>query len=542
MIILVITLIGIFPLFHVGLPPTHDGEYHVVRFSQFYKAFIHGDIYPRWAMDFNNGYGLPLFNYVYPFPNYISVVLHTIGLSFIDSFKANLIIATLLGAIFFYFWTRFFWGNLGGMLSAISYSFVPYRFVDIYVRGSVGEIWALCFLPAYLWGMTIAINKRSFSYALVSGVFLSLIIFSHNILALMLIVFSLLYSIFTIICYSYREKPIKYLFFSLFIGLSLSSIFWLPALTETKFVRGLEIYSIKDNFPGLDQLLIPSWGTGFSGGELQNQMSFQIGIVPLMVIILCLFGLMFKKFRKLEYINVLFFLILFFCSIFLMLKVSLPIWENVPLVSYFQFPWRFLSITIICTSFLAGAILKIFPTKLHIFIVGAMLTLNIFATLQYTKPAYYLNRSDSYYLERPNFIDGTNSPGNLFNTVWMRGNKKMKNKIIAEEGIADVSKIEEKTSYRKYLVSADREVWATADIAYFPGWKIFQDGIEKESNKTNEGLLIFPVDKGKHIIEIKFTDTMVRYISRVWFVLSGLIFISLILYLVNNSKKHEHRN
>ena len=81
-LLLVVTFLAIQPLTHAGLHPTHDGEYHVIRFYEFDKAIRDGDWYPRLAPDLNNGYGVPLFNYVYPFPNYVASLLHFFGMSF----------------------------------------------------------------------------------------------------------------------------------------------------------------------------------------------------------------------------------------------------------------------------------------------------------------------------------------------------------------------------------------------------------------------------------------------------------------------------
>ena len=48
---------------------------------------------------------------------------------------------------------------------------------------------------------------------------------------------------------------------------------------------GLNSVSYADHFPDLFQLLFPSWGTGFSGvGITADEMSYQIGIVPLLVL------------------------------------------------------------------------------------------------------------------------------------------------------------------------------------------------------------------------------------------------------------------
>ena len=87
LIAIIATLFASASLFSYGIHPTHDGEYHVLRFAQFNKVLSEGNLYPRWAPDFNNGYGIPLFNYVYPLPNYVASVFHLLGFSFIDAFK-----------------------------------------------------------------------------------------------------------------------------------------------------------------------------------------------------------------------------------------------------------------------------------------------------------------------------------------------------------------------------------------------------------------------------------------------------------------------
>ena len=122
---LAIGFLSVYSLTIPGLPPTHDGEYHILRFEQFHKSLSEGTLYPRWAKDFNNGYGIPLFNYVYPLPNYVSSLAHFLGANFINSFKLNMIIATITGAVFFYLWAKKYWGEIGGLVSSTFYSFSP---------------------------------------------------------------------------------------------------------------------------------------------------------------------------------------------------------------------------------------------------------------------------------------------------------------------------------------------------------------------------------------------------------------------------------
>lgn len=505
---ILLSCIAGYALLHTGLPPTHDGEYHVVRFYEFDKVLHSGDLYPRWAPDFNKGYGIPLFNYVYPLPNYMAFIFHFLGFSFIDAFKLNMFLATLLGGFFFYLWTKEYWGSLGGVISSAFYTFSPYRFVDLYVRGSVGEVWALAFFPAFLWSVTIFAKKRDILHLILSSIFFACIIFSHNILALMFSIFAVSYVLFLAIRQKYKKNFFCNILFMFILGLGLSAIFWLPALFERNYVTGLQIYNVEKNFPELYQLLIPSWGTGFSETNLSNQTSFQIGIVNLLSIFLSSVVLIIyflkKKFRVAALIS--FFITWFIVVFFLMLKISLPIWQLIPFMNYFQFPWRFLSLEILIASFLIGSIFKIWNSKI-LFVIFFLLP--ILFGIGYAKPAYYYQRQDEYYLTRSNFIDGTNSPGDLFNTIWFNKSlKKQTEKIKVEQG--KVTSLSIHPTQYAFDVYSDFNTSITVNTAYFLGWKAMVDKKEIQIKPDRNGLITFFVQKGSYHIELQFRETPIR--------------------------------
>lgn len=511
-LVLLISFIGLYPLLHSGLLPTHDGEYHVVRFWQFYKVLADGVIYPRWAPDFNNGFGIPIFTFVYPFPNYFAAFLHFLGLSFINSFKLNMFFAGLLGTLLFYLWIKNYWGTLGAVIASAFYSFAPYRFVDIYVRGSVGEVWSMAFFPGFLWAIDRFFQTKEKRYFACSVIFLSLVIFSHNILGLMFFVFTIFYVGFLII----QQKKRKFFSLSslsiLLASMVFSSIFWLSALLQTKFTVGLEVFDIKPNFPELYQLLIPSWGSGFSGNtSLANQLSFQIGIANLLVVIVSIIYFFKDKSSKRGYL--IFFITSFLVIFFLMLRPSFPLWQKIPLLNYFQFPWRFLSLEILICGFLAGS-LGVLVNKIRIkyanFVLTAFLIFFvIFLSYSYTKPAYYLNRPDDYYLTRSNFIDGTNSPGNSFNTIWFKQIPKTKSKISLISGDAEVKTKQIKSNYYLFDIHAKSISMFRINTAYFPGWRVYINRQKQDVKITNDGLFEFNLNGGNYLVEVKFTDTIV---------------------------------
>lgn len=532
LLVVFFAVLSSFPLLHSGLPPTHDGEYHVIRFYEFDKVLRDGNLYPRWAPDLNNGFGIPLFNFVYPLPNYVASILHVFGISFIDSFKISMFMATIVGGIFFYLWSREFWGRLGGLVSSVFYTFSPYHFVDIYIRGSVGEVWALGFFPAFLWAYTKFIKSKQKIFLVLSSIFLALIIFSHNILALMFFAFILLYAVFLIFNQNEKKQLILETFYVVLGGLGLSAIFWLPAIYEMKYVTGLQIFDITSYFPQLYQLLIPSWGSGFSGAGMQNELSYQIGAANLLVIFLSAIIIVLqikRKNKKLPY--TLFFFICFIFVFLLMLNVSLPIWQAVPFMNYFQFPWRLLSLEILFASFLAGSIFslhiksKFINLSFAVFLVFVAFILGI----GYTKPAYYMYRDDNYYTSRSNFIDGTNSPGNVFNTIYLKSiPAKEKERAIFIKGSGRIIADKVKSNDYAFTIKAYTSSEIQVNLAYFPGWEIYINNKKEALAPSKNGRFTFLVSKGESRVEVVFKDTPIRKVSTFIFVASlGFIIILL---------------
>jgi uncharacterized membrane protein len=535
--ILILIIASVFAgaaLLHPGLIPTHDGEYHVVRFYEFNKALLDGNWYPRWASDLNNGFGVPLFNFVYPLPNYFSSLIHLFGFSFIDSFKLEMFLSLIIGGIFFYLWAKQFWGDLGALTSSIFYVFSPYHFVDIYIRGSVGEVLALAIFPALLWSLTVFIKTGKKIFIPLSALLLGLMIFSHNILALMFSAFTFSYALFFLANVKDRRGTLIGLSKIAIIGLFMSSVFWLPALLETKFAVGLQLYDVTSNFPLLYQLLIPTWGSGFATSDLGSQLSFQIGMANLIAVFLIIPCIIFVKNKNRSLI--LFFLSWFFIVFFLMLQVSHVIWEKVPLMNYFQFPWRFLSLEIVIASFLAGAVVSL--VRFKVLFACILILLAVSLGIGYAKPAYYLYREDSYYMTRSNFMDGTNSPGNAFNTAWFNaGLKKTGKRFVFVKGGGNITDVVNKNSVSSAIINASASSQIIVNTAYFPRWNVYIDNKQARVSGTSDGLFSFSVPEGKHSVLVRFDDTRPRQLGSLLFFIASIIIVILFAKAISDKIK-----
>jgi len=183
--LILILMMPLLSFFHPGLPLTHDGEIQVARIASFYQSLSEGNIVPRWAGNLNWGYGTPILMFVYPLPSYAASFFHFLGFSFIDSARAVFILGFIFSGLFMSLWIKEIWGWPAGLVAGLLYTLAPYRFVDLYVRGALGENFAFIWPPLVCW-LALRLSKgwrwRHFAGASLA---LAALILSHNMLSLM---------------------------------------------------------------------------------------------------------------------------------------------------------------------------------------------------------------------------------------------------------------------------------------------------------------------------------------------------------------------
>ncbi len=515
-LVILFSLFSVLDLTHSGIPLTDDGEYHVIRFEQFYKVLSDGILYPRWAPDLNNGFGVPLFNYVYPLPNYLAALFHFLGFNFIDSLKLNFAAASIVGAVFFYLWTKKYWGEYGAVVASVFYTFSPYHLVDIFARGSAGEVWALALFPGLGWSYLTFTQTKKKLYFILPVILLASLILAHNIQAVIFFAFFLLYALITL---PKKQKPeyLKYLVFLIFLGLGLSAPFWIPAIFESQYVQGLKIFNPVNYFPKLNQLFL----SGHGGGQI----SFEIGILNLIVVFAAAV-LSFKKRDKL----ILTFTAVFLICIFLMTPFSKFVWDTFSFTGYIQFPWRLLSVTTLIAAFLAGSMVSpiVFKNKkLQLLTAVLLISLCFVYGSRFAKATHYREGQDDTYLNNKNFIQGTNSPRNTFNTIWLhRLPKEKANKVEVLSGDVNLKIEETKSDSLSFTADSKTNSQILVNTAYFPGWTAKVNGKEIPINNY-KGQLFLNLPKGADEVQVLLNSTIIQRFSYLYF----LITIFLLLYI-----------
>ncbi len=489
-LIIIVFLIGnaIFSLLGSSYIPTHDGEYHIIRFVEFSKMLSAGYLLPRWAPELNSGYGIPIFQFHYPLPNYIGSIIRLVTQDAVYAFQWSLALGYVLILFGFLYWLLCYFPLQIAVLGAVIGSYTPYIFLDIYVRGVIGEVFAIG-LFGFLLG---SIERKKY---LLSSVLFALLIISHNISAMIFGGYLLCFAL-------YRKRQPYFLLF----GALLSAYFWIPALFEQKYVVGLNTVNFRDHFVQLYEFLIPSWGTQFSAtGNVGNKMSFQIGIIPFIISLIVVIRSYFEP--KNQSKTILKFLTFSLCCLLLLFPITAPIWEFIRPLQLVQYPWRLLSLSIPVTAFGASyLIVKRTSLRGTLIILLSMLIL----TWRYVRPVRYEPRNEQYYTSRLNFTDGTSSMGNSFSTIWSTW-KEIKPTASVEVTVGTLSD----TKVKKYLSKTIRVTMIEDGIVrfntlYFPGWKAFIDGKNAEIQYKKDGVIDVVVPKGEHIVHIQYFETPLR--------------------------------
>lgn len=514
-LLFLLSLISVWPFFKKGYFESHDGEWMIIRFSAFHQTLRNGQFPVRYTERLNNNYGYPVLNFLYPLPFYAAEIPKVAGFNFTDSIKIIFVATTIASALIMFWALSQVFGFKAAFGGSILYLFTPYRFVDLYVRGSLGENFAFALLPLVL-GCVFKISKNKGHFIPVLSVSIALLIIAHNVIALIFLPFFLIQSL--ILIKKDRLKIVR----AFALGILVSTFFWLPALYDLKYVRlsQIKVSEVADHLVPVRNLVVPSWGYGPTPGG-QNGLSTQIGIVSLFVFASVVFLAFFKHVKdKFVY----FYLAVFVISIFLMTNFSLPIWQKVPGLDVIQFPWRLLSLVVFCSSLLLAYLLN-FADKKNV-LVSIIVVSAISSTFFYIKPVAFVERPDSYYATN----EDTTTVRDEYLPLWVKEKSQRSSAKIELLDPGEIVTKSEKTLNYQAKIKSDEGTGIQVNTIYFPDFQVFVDNQKASFSYNNEkGFINFQLPKGEHEVIIKYIRSPVHLASELLSL--GAIFIVGIYFL-----------
>ncbi|RJQ38680.1 hypothetical protein C4559_01080 [Candidatus Microgenomates bacterium] len=569
--VLIITIPAFVSILNNNYFTMHDDQ-HIARLYLLVTGIQQGSLFPRWVDMLGFGHGYPLFNFYPPLIYYVSSIFYFLGFSLIWSIKLMIISGFLLSATGVYLLIKKMIGRLPAILGSTVYTYFLYHSITVYVRGALAEFFTLAVLPFVFLGLYKLSQKVNWQNSIFLAVSFALLILTHPLIAFPSIIFIGLFFIFLFIK---NHDKLRLSLFSIaggILSLGLSAFFWLPSMIERKFtfvdnILTKELANYQDHYVFLSQLWYSPWGYGGSTKGLSDGMTFQLGKVPILLIVLSLiFGILYLfKRKRIDGILKTYLFILFslFVSLFMMTEYSSFIWNGISFLWYIQFPWRFLTfvdlfIAIISAYFiyffkeLTETFIKKYSDLLVGLVVAGVVASMVVKYYPYFKPQKFISTNDS---KRTNFKEiawrisstsyefvpnsvKTMKTGLGTTTLAIKENELTKDPAEIKAGDAKLTVIKNLFEIKEFGVAAVIPSVFQLNTYNFPGWQAKLDGKEVKIDDNNDLKLInVQVPAGDHVLSFVFKNTLVRTLSNYISAVSLAIVLSYLLTSLSKKNK-----
>lgn len=341
---------------------SHENAYFLWRMASFHQNVINGMPFCRWFPDFARGFGLPFLEFYPVLPLYLGELFRIVGIPIITTVKLIIVIMSLFATAGAWRLGHAVWGRSGGMVTAILYTYAPYKLLNLYVRGDINEYMAMAGLPWCLYLIYRAAETRKLRpYSLVTIAALAIPALSHYPSCV------IQYPVITgwILCLALSsEKPRRFLvhsFANLAAALLVTSPFWVSAFASRHLVqmegmtKGFADYTQHFIYPW--QWFSFYWNFGASVNGPGDAISFQLGNYALIAALLgggAIAQLLLKHTLKARAVQ--FSILISIIVVFLTHSSSHFIWKTIPVMPMLQFPYRLLAIPALLLAVLGGAV------------------------------------------------------------------------------------------------------------------------------------------------------------------------------------------
>lgn len=316
----------------------HDTFFHLSRIEGMAMSMKNGEYLPSVYPLKNNGYGYasPLFySDVLLMP---AALLYTFGVSIAFCYKFTVFVFTLISLFMTALYADRVTGNMPAACIALTaFAFANYRITDIYVRGALGEISAMMFLPVLLYGLYAVLYDSDAKGRMFVGAGLAGLVLSHNISFLFGVILTVIF--FLLRAPGADPKDIRSLFEGILGAFFATAFFTLPMI-EQLFSQRFNL-----NITGSDlaaytmkpwQYITNRTVFGYGNNDYARDMIMTVNpgwfltAAPLLMRKKNTSGQQAAFLRDVRILG----------YVFLLLPCSLLPWQNMHFASIIQFPWR----------------------------------------------------------------------------------------------------------------------------------------------------------------------------------------------------------
>lgn len=546
-VLIILIVLGTLPLYisllRPGFFPMQD-DLQAFRIHQLDKCIQDLQIPCRWVPDAGYQYGYPQFNYYPPSVYYLGELFHLLGFQFIDSVKILFVLGYILSALSMFLLLKSFLGNFASVFGALFYSYVPYKAVEVYVRGAMSEFWALVVFPLVFWSSYQLIKTKKRKYIALFALSVGLLLTTHN---LMSIIFLPLVGIWCL-SWMFLEKDwriVVKLIAGGILGIGLAAFFSLPVFFERPYAH-LETllggyFGYEQHFVDLQQLFISNyWGYGSSELGSGDDLSLSTGPIHALLSLVGLFiaVLRYKKSPKLSAILIVLFLTSL-GTLFLIHVRSSFIWDVVGILEWLQFPWRILADSIFLLSVISAIALQLIPNvKVRIGVgVTALLLVAVLHT-GFFKPVDWLDISDKDKFSGRSWEKQLTI--SIFDYLPIYAKfppvTKAPEKPEVLDGKATFEYYNKRSHYQEGKVVIKDKATLRLPLFDYPGMRVVVN--DKEVDHWNNdcrrqefclGLITFQLPPGEHYFKAELTNTPIRTIGNTLSLTSFVVVVFLFI-------------
>jgi len=532
-----------YSFFHSSFFHVHDFT-HAARIAEMARALDEGQFPVRWSANFGYGFGMPLFNFYAPLPYFIGALFFKMGFDLVTSIKLLCIFINLVTIFGSYLLGKKMIGRFGGLLLASAYTLAPYRAVNLFVRGAFSEVFAMAFLPLVLFAIVAFAKEKKKKYLLLLLISILAIILSHNLTAMIFLPLAALFA-FVFLFYQKKLKLIYLIAMQFLLALGLSAFYMLPAFMEkdstiiNKIFSGYFHYS--HHFLYIRQFFQDNWQYGGSAWGPNDDVSFFLGkgqLFALATVFLLGFYRFIRKPKQFFKSSLFFYILIFtffvFFSLFMSILKSKFIWDQVALLQYIQFPWRFLSLVSLFLATLAALSVYLFKNSKIKYFYALVLFFILLSNFRYFKPKEFLDDASALY-----YGDSLKIQNQMSETlpdyipiqmaeekILLEKNQRLPTSWLENiQANTEISFLVDRGFEKLVAVNLQNPEILNFKVANFIGWQAELDGQNWPIQTNRElGNIQIEVPAGQHKVGIRFTEnTIARQIGNSLSLLALLI-------------------
>ena len=533
--LLCLAVIATLPYFNYYLVNGHDSIYHITRIEGIYHSLADGHYLARINPIQTSGYGYAS-GILYPqLFLYIPAFLRFFDISLINCYKILILLINITTAFISYFsFQRLLKSSQAGLIGAALYTLSLYRVTNIYVRGAVGEVLAMSFLPLAVYGMYEILCGDSRKWKWLVAAYTGII--QSHILSLLLTAFFC--AIAVIIALPILLKNTKRLFallkaalFTLLINLW----FLIPFLQY--YLLDLNVHTNNNYLPqsavSLSQLftsfLPATLGMDQPLLNTKGEMIQSVGLIFVFTTILFLL----KPFawnhtdsnadsspRSAKTLNV--FLALGLFSLWLS-SILFP-WNTImsiswlsPIAASIQFVWRFLAYATLFLSIVGAQGLSEWLSasthnkNAHFLGLIFSLFIIIFSIQPFLDSTTQMDSLDTTEIQGSSSVGlGGSDELYLFKRDYISDLETRSQEFIASEGTVFTYQNYERYGCRLlvdiYVAQASDDAFLDVPLYYYPNYQGWINGSEVSLSRGDAGTIRVPITEGTWHLEIDFTE------------------------------------